>query len=286
MPLWKAILLGLYCHGTAPLRWRWMARASQAGRAPVMVVYYHRIADDGQGEWTFPCELFRRQIDWMRRRFDMVSLTEAQRRLREGNPRPCVSISFDDGYAVNSRTALPMLADLQIPCTYFVSVRNVLGGVPFPHDVARGVPLPVNTVSELRDMAAAGVEIGCHTRTHADLGRIADPDALFDEVVTAGAELQAAIGRQVRYFAFPYGLRPNLNAAAFRMAAEHGYDGVCSAYGGYNWPGDDPFHLQRIPGDRSTIRLQNWLTGDPRKLHVPRFAYLPAAPADMEALHV
>jgi peptidoglycan/xylan/chitin deacetylase (PgdA/CDA1 family) len=270
-PLWKSMLLNAYRHGTSPLRRAMLTRAARAGRAPVMVVYYHRVADDGLGEWTFPTALFQRQVDWMRRRFDMVSLAEAQARLRVGNARACVSITFDDGYAANCQTALPWLAGRGIPCTYFVSTRNVTQGVPFPHDVARGVPLPANNIAELRDMSRDGVEIGCHTRTHADLGRIRDPDALFDEVVTAGNDLQSAIGQRVRYFAFPYGLRCNLNALAFRLAAEHGYEGVCSAYGGYNWPGDDPFHLQRIPADHCTPRLQNWLSLDPRKLRVPRF---------------
>ena len=43
---------------------------------------------------------------------------------------------------------------------------------------------------------------------------------------------------------------------AFRVAYEAGYDGVCSAYGGYNFPGDDPFHLRRIHADPEFIRLQ------------------------------
>ena len=57
------------------------------------------------------------------------------------------------------------------------------------------------------------------------------------------------------------------------MAKKAGYAGVCSAYGGYNFPGDDPFHLQRIAGDGTMIRLKNWVTLDPRKLRTPRFVY-------------
>ena len=30
------------------------------------------------------------------------------------------------------------------------------------------------------------------------------------------------------------------------MAFEYGYEGVCSAYGDYNFGGDDPFHIRRI----------------------------------------
>ena len=96
-------------------------------------------------------------------------------------------------------------------------------------------------------------------------------------MVAAKEELQAALGRPVRYFAFPFGLHANLNPAAFALAKKAGYAGVCSAYGGFNFPGDDPFHLQRIPVDDDMIRLKNWVTMDPRKLHTPRFEYRGAA---------
>ena len=74
----------------------------------------------------------------------------------------------------------------------------------------------------------------------------------------------------VRYFAFPYGQHENLSAAAFRMAFDAGYAGVCSAYGGYNFPGDDPFHLRRFHADEEFIRFVNWMTVDPRKLRMHR----------------
>ena len=74
------------------------------------------------------------------------------------------------------------------------------------------------------------------------------------------------IGREVRYFAFPYGMHKNLSVEAFDVAFNAGYYGVCSAYGGYNFPGDDAFHLRRIHADPELVRLKNWLTVDPRKV--------------------
>ena len=91
--------------------------------------------------------------------------------------------------------------------------------------------------------------------------------------MAAKEELETVLGRPVRYFAFPYGLSDNLNPAAFALAKEAGYAGVCSAYGGFNFPGDDPFHLQRIPVSDDMIRLKNWVTLDPRKLRTKRFQY-------------
>jgi peptidoglycan/xylan/chitin deacetylase (PgdA/CDA1 family) len=120
-------------------------------------------------------------------------------------------------------------------------------------------------------MAKCGIEIGAHTRTHADLGRIHDEQQLHDEVVVCGEELQAVIGKPVRYFAFPYGLPKNLNTRAFQMAFEYGYEAMCSAYGDYNFGGDDPFHIRRVHAE-DMVRLRNWCTVDPRRLK-PRVRY-------------
>jgi peptidoglycan/xylan/chitin deacetylase (PgdA/CDA1 family) len=274
MPLWKQLLFEAYYRGSLPYRgWR-AARAEAARRAPVMVLFYHRIADDAASPWTMSNREFARQIDWVQRRFEIVSLQEGQRRLVEkNNPRATVSITFDDGYEANCDEAIPLLIARKIPCTYFVSSRCVLEGIPFPHDVAGHCSVRPNTLDQLRAMAAGGVEIGAHTRTHADIGRLHNPRELYGEVVGSGLDLQQALGRPVRYFAFPYGQATNMNAAAFQLAHEYGYEGVCSAYGGYNFPGDDAFHLQRIFPD-SMLRLKNWLTVDPRKAYRPyRFDY-------------
>lgn len=281
MPIWKRLLLNLYYHGSYPWR-RWnLRRAVTGGRAPVMVLFYHRVADDRANDWTLSQRTFARQMRWLRAHCELVSLAEARRRVLSGvNPRPCVSITFDDGYADNCREAIPLLIKERIPCTYFVTLQNVLDGEPFAHDLAQGHALAPNTLEQLRAMAAAGIEIGAHTYTHPDLARITDRRELRREVVAAGEDLAEAVGRPVRYFAFPFGQPENLSREAFETAYEAGYEAVCSAYGGYNFPGDDAFHLQRIPADDQMIRLKNWVTVDPRKVDTPRFRYQRATAAD------
>lgn len=274
MRLGRRLLLHSYYLATLPWRRRWNAQAATAGRAPVMVLFYHRVADDRATPWTISTDLFSQHLAWLRRNFELVSLADAQERIRSGrNDRPVVSLTFDDGYADNCRYALPLLIKEKVPCTYFVSTHHVFHNLPFQHDLARGFRFLPNTIEQLRTLVSAGIEIGTHTRTHADLGRINDRGRLHDELVAAGEELQAALRHPVRYFAFPYGQYANLNAAAFHLAYDCGYEAVCSAYGGLNFPGDDAFHLQRIPGDDCLIRIKNWLTVDPRKRRVRRFYY-------------
>jgi peptidoglycan/xylan/chitin deacetylase (PgdA/CDA1 family) len=284
MPLWKQLLLTLYYQATWPVRtcryWHEVSR----DHLPVMVLFYHRIADDRANPWTISNAMFVRQMRWLQERFDFVSLADAQGRIRRGyNPQPCISITFDDGYADNCQQAIPWLIKERIPCAYFVTLRNVLNAEPFSHDLVMGHRFAPNTLEQLRAMAAAGIEIGAHTYTHADLGRIADPRLLHYEIVTAREDLQTVLNRPIHYLAFPFGHYANLNPTAFEMAKRAGYAGVCSAYGGFNFPGDDPFHLQRIPVDNDMIRLKNWVTMDPRKLRTRRFVYQEAGDRDQGA---
>lgn len=277
MNRWKQLLLATYYYGQLPLRTLDRLRRSARGQAPLMILFYHRIADSQPNDWTMSNACFAEQIDWLQAHFDLISLSELQRRIRsDSNRRPAVSITFDDGYADNCTAALPLLLKRQIPVTYFVSLQHVAHGEPFPHDVAAGTPLRPNTLLELRQMSREGIEIGAHTRTHADLGKIRDAQVLFDEVVTARDELAAAIGCEVRYFAFPFGMPQNMTADAFELARAAGYAGVCSAYGGYNYPGEEAFHLQRMHGDPLLLRLKNALSVDPRKerMHPDVFAHL------------
>jgi len=274
LPFHKRLGLSAYYHSMLPWRALAAARAQAADRSPVMVLFYHRVADHTPNAWTISRAGFAGHMAWLRKHFDLVSLDEAQRRVRDGNHRPGVCITFDDGYGENLDYALPLLMAEGIPCTYFVATRHVLEGIPFPHDVALGKPLRPNTRGELRDLAAAGVEIAAHTRSHADLGLIRDREQLMDEVVECKHELETALDWPVRFFSFPYGLHANLSSEAFAMARDAGYHAVCSAYGGYNFPGDDSFHLQRIHADNDLIRLKNWLTVDPRKQRsVKRYEY-------------
>ncbi len=270
----KTALLNLYYHASRPYRWWNRRNAQAAGGAPMPVLFYHRVADKADSSWTVSNKTFIRQINWLQKHFEIISLAEAQRRIRHrlAGP-PAVVITFDDGYGENCRNAVPYLIENKIPCTYFVTLKNVLDGSPFEHDMAAGIDAPPNTMDQLRDMAAAGIEIGAHCRNHIDLGGISDRSVLYDEVVAPREVLEKELDTSVRYFAFPFAQYMNLNSHVFRLAADAGYHGVVSAYGGYNWPVTDPFHIERIPVNNDIIRLKNRVTIDPRTARPPRFRY-------------
>lgn len=243
-----------------------LRRLARTGDVPVCVLFYHRVADAPSNPWTISRHGFLEHVEWLQEHCDLVSLERSQQLCREGNfGRIAVTITFDDGYAENCDFALPLLKEKRVPCTYFVCLQHVMRGIPFPHDVQIEQYLRPNTPQQIRDIAAAGFDIGAHTRRHPNLGRLHDSRRIHDEVIVARNELQDLVGQPVKYFAFPYGVPTALNATAFQLARDTGLSGVCSAYGGYNFRSVDPFHIQRIHGDPDMARFKNWLTFDPRK---------------------
>jgi peptidoglycan/xylan/chitin deacetylase (PgdA/CDA1 family) len=261
----KKPLTAIYYQTTLPFRAIRNARILAAGQAPVVVLFYHRIADWPNVPWTHSNAEFQRQMLWLKERCDLVTLEEAQRRIESGhNERLTASITFDDGYAENCDRAIPFLLEQEIPCTYFVSTQFVLEQRHFPHDERLGFRLPPNTIEQIRAMSDAGIEIAAHTRTHPDMGSLTDEWQIEDEFLAGAQELEDMIGRRVRYFAFPFGMPCNMPPQVFHLALRHGYEAVCSAYGDYNFPGEDAFHIRRFHPD-DMVRLRNLLTIDPRK---------------------
>ncbi len=62
---WKSFVRPCYYAATLPYRW-WIRRVAEAsGRAAVVVLAYHRIADDRATPWTIANRTFARHIDWL-----------------------------------------------------------------------------------------------------------------------------------------------------------------------------------------------------------------------------
>ena len=283
MNLLRSLLITSYHGCTLPYR-RWKLRGRIASsEVPIAILFYHRVANHDPTPWTIRCGQFERQIRWLKRRFDLISLNEAQQRIRDGNRRPAVCITFDDGYEDNADFALPLLASLRIPTMYFVTQGYLDSDAPFEHDADLGFHLQPNRTATLRRWVGSSIEFGGHTRTHRDLGNVQDLDLLYDELVVAGHDLQEQLGATVEHFAFPFGQPGHTSATAFELARQAGLKSVSTAYGGWNWVGQSDFHLQRIHADPHLCRLKNWLTGDPR---TERVGSIPAAESGCEFARV
>lgn len=212
-----------------------------------VIVAFHRIQDtpDSHG-LTTSIDMFERHCRYFRRHFRVISMRDLVERLERGvTVDRMLAITFDDGYRDNFENATPVLEELKLPATFFVVTRWMGTDVVPWWDKEQGVRHPWMTWDQVRSLHRRGFDIGAHTQTHADLGQISGVDAR-EEIVGSKVELESQLGAPVELFAYPYGGGDNLTEANRQQVRAAGFRCCCSAVGGINASGTDPFHLRRI----------------------------------------
>jgi len=217
-------------------------------RQRVVVLMYHRVNDELRDSLTVGIEQFDRQMEWLRRHHEVVSIADIiHGSVPRNTSRPVIAVTFDDGYLDNYEHAVPVLLRHQVPAAFFVSTGMIGSGGGFPHDLKRlGKALPTMTWDQLRHMRDLGFVIGSHTVTHLDCGG-AGLDSVRRELVESRDMLKRHLGLQEVFFAYPFGGRANMTPMALQMVKELGYAGCLSAYGGFIRGPIDPYNIVR-PG--------------------------------------
>jgi peptidoglycan/xylan/chitin deacetylase (PgdA/CDA1 family) len=105
--------------------------APRGRRARLSAFIFHRVYPIRDP--LFPnepdAEDFERKMEWVTRWFNVLPAPEAVRRLADGSlPDRALCLTFDDGYADNVGVALPILARLRLPATFFIATRFLDGG--------------------------------------------------------------------------------------------------------------------------------------------------------------
>jgi len=105
-------------------------------------------------------------------------------------PKPIV-ITFDDGDLSVYEHAFPIMEEFGYPGVFYIVANRIHNSPGFV------------TIDQLKEMIAAGWEIGSHSYTHSDI--TLDHNIAPKEVGQSKADLEAALGVRVNTFAYPYG---------------------------------------------------------------------------------
>jgi peptidoglycan/xylan/chitin deacetylase (PgdA/CDA1 family) len=171
------------------------------GDIVVPILLYHWIAvspTDGPN-YTSPYyvkpEMFEAQMkllhDWGYTTITIDMLLKAIGEGTELPPRPML-ITFDDGHLDNYTTAFPIMQKYGFTGILYV-VGNYIGVENYL------------SADQIKEMAAAGWEVGSHTLSHADL-TILEPQRQRAEIVDSKAFLERTLDVPVRTIAYPFGL--------------------------------------------------------------------------------
>ncbi len=251
-PVWKLLLRTALFGPFASVR-NWVHRLR--GRFPVIILYHHLVTDRPH-PMGVPTESFLKQVEFIRKYYRIVSLSEAIEMLTNNNVKiPTVVLTFDDGYKDNFINLRAVTEETGIRAALFVCTQNVSAQQEFRHDLQRGQRsfLPL-TWEQIAYLSQDGFEIGSHTRSHFDCGS-SDPEALQAEIVGSKADLEQRLGL-VSFFSFPWGHPESMSPRAVELAKAT-YSYVFSAYGGTNFPSpkEKLWHLKRCSQPKNLWEL-------------------------------
>lgn len=208
---------------------------------------YHRLAEpSGDDPRTrrlcTPPARFTDHLRWLAEAgWTATSVTGA---LASTAPRVC-AVTFDDGFRDVHTLAAPALAahgfqaTFYLPTSFISNTRQPFQG----HDCL--------TWHEVRELHAAGHEIGSHTVTHPRLSEF-DWALVRRELAASKAVLEDELAAPVAGFSFPFGFpqaeRTFIHGLALLLRA-CGYGHGVTTVIGRATRGDDPLLLPRLPID-------------------------------------
>jgi peptidoglycan/xylan/chitin deacetylase (PgdA/CDA1 family) len=182
------------------------AGAARSIVLPILV--YHHVRPGSTSTLFVSPEVFDEELNYLQYYgFHTISFTDLADYLEKGKPLPPnpFIISLDDGWENQFEYGFPILQKYHDTATFYV-VTDYLDHQNFM------------TTEQLKTMVAAGMTIGCHTRSHpylTSLGR----ERAWDEIAGAKAILEAD-GFNIDTFAYPYGA---YNARVVDMVQEAGF---------------------------------------------------------------
>ncbi|MCC2596388.1 polysaccharide deacetylase family protein [Pusillimonas sp. MFBS29] len=195
---------------------------------------------------------FRRQMTWLRRLgYTGLSMRDLLPYVRGERQGKVVGITFDDGYRNVHDNALPVLAGLGFTATnYFVA--HQLDGTNI-WDREKGIASSdLMSLEEMREWAAAGMEVGSHTLDHPFLPKLS-PDIAAFQIKQSRLELEELAQVEVTAFCYPYGGESPQIRDMVRAA---GYTNATTTERGLARIDDDLFGLPRATVARSTNILR------------------------------
>jgi peptidoglycan/xylan/chitin deacetylase (PgdA/CDA1 family) len=201
---------------------------------------YHYISSPPAGadairrDLSVPPERFASHLQALRDvGYQSITLRRLFDHLMRGQPLPekPVIITMDDGYVDNYSNAFPVLREQGFSASFFVITDFVNEQRP-----------EYMSWDQLREMAAAGMEVGCHSRNHPNLsGR--SVDYLVWQALGCKESFELEMGFHPRFISYPSGLYDQRTIDVFYSAH---YWGGLTSHQGDRQSSSRPFELRRL----------------------------------------
>ncbi len=171
----------------------WVHQGPKAVVVPI-ILFHHVSVSPINSQYYVPPEKFDEELkllrDWQ---YTTITIEMLLKAIKEGTnlpPRPLI-ISFDDGNLDNYTNAFPIMQKYGFTGVLYI-VGNYMGADNYLN------------ADQIKEMAAAGWEVGSHSMRHLDL-TLLDPEVQRYEVVESKKFLEKALGMPIKTIAYPFG---------------------------------------------------------------------------------
>lgn len=180
------------------------------------IIVYHGVRPNYLGEsddvkrYTIEPDILDHELAYLRdNNYHVISLNALSKYFDAGTPLPAkpIVLTFDDGWKNQYVYAFPLLKKYGFTATFFV-FTSAIGHKNFM------------SWDEIKEMDAAGMTIGGHTKTHPYLTKITDPETLAKEIGGGKQIIEEHLGHSIETFAYPFGM---YNATTTRAVEKAGY---------------------------------------------------------------
>lgn len=235
-----------------------MARLANLARPGIRILMYHRV--DSLPEYdqlTVSPAIFRQQMEILAKRYRVIPLSQALTELASGKiTRNTVVITFDDGYHDNVVHALPVLKELSLPATVFITTGFAARKMQHPRYANPPKNLHMDWQEIEQWQAHEGNEVGAHSCTHPYLSRLPDEPS-FQEISECLNDFARAGMSHNGIFCYPSG---DVTDREARYVQKAGYIAAVTVSPGVNHLGANRYWLRRTEitdrDDVSSFRLK------------------------------
>jgi len=202
----------------------------------VVILLYHSVGNSSDSK-----RLFEEQILFLKENYTIFKLDELISYLRNNQTirDNCAAITFDDGYRDNYEVAYPILKDLNIPATIYLTAGYLDSGDNkyLSWDMAK-------------EMVQSGlISIGDHTYSHPVLSNL-DTNLQEIEIASGRKRIEEVLGINVTSFAYPYGQAAHLSKDTISILKKKGYNNAVTAFSKMiDSPLQSVYEIPRVPMD-------------------------------------
>lgn len=227
-----------------------------SGSEDVPVIMYHDVVARKKDVWfDLTAREFEAQMQAIRDAgATVVPLSDVVDHLKTGKmlPRKAIALTFDDNTLGIYENAFPIMKRFGYHSTQFVHTAKV--GVSTVKDHC--------TWDQLREMQDTGlVEIGSHTVDHPPDLRALTPDEVVRQLTQSKSDIESAMGRPCRYFAYTEG---NGDETTAQVVADAGYEAAWNEARAWDAAPCDRLFMARFAPFRLEDILAHWQEQDGR----------------------